>query len=194
MPDLRFAELLDGVVRLRPPHVTAVEGVARADLIGWLGIYQALTPGVEGAVSASVRLDDRDMTQPNASLRVTRRGLTHVAADGILTGPPELVAVVVLSAGFWAEAKNAVYRKHGVPEYLVWRVDDGAVDWFALRPGGYEPLPIGADGLIRSEVFPGLWLDPAALLAGDGSALLRAAQLGHGSPEHAAFVRRLAGA
>ena len=114
--------------------------------------------------------------------------------DRILSGPPELVAEVARSSvGYDLGTKKDLYRTHGVQEYVVWRVDDGAVDWFALRPTGYEPLPVGADGIIRSEVFAGLWLDPAALVAGDGPALLRAAQLGHGSPEHAAFVRRLGG-
>jgi hypothetical protein len=192
MPDLKRAELLDGVVRLF--HCgTAPSGTARAAVAGWLGFYHFVTPGTQGSVRASVRLDDDNMTQPDALLRVVHGGSSRVHADDILAGPPELVADVWRpSAGYNLGVKKDIYFRHGVREYLVWRVDDGAVDWFALRPTGYELLPVGADGIVRSEVFPGLWLDPAALVAGDGPALLRAAQLGHGSPEHAAFVRRLA--
>ena len=63
----------------------------------------------------------------------------------------------------------------GVREYIVWRVQDREVDWFVLRDGRIEPLAPSADGILRSAVFPGLWLDPAALLRGD-----LAAVLGHG--------------
>jgi hypothetical protein len=79
-----------------------------------------------------------------------------------------------------------------VPEYLAWRVLDRAVDWFALRGDRYEPLAPGPDGILRSEVFPGLWLDPAALIAGDGARLIAVLQEGLASAEHTAFVQRLA--
>ena len=194
MPDLKNAELLDGRVYLMPP-VSIDHGAPHFDLIGWLAMYRMLTPGVEGADNASVRFDDANVPQPDALLRVTRGGSSRVDDDRVLSGPPEFVAEVARSSkGYDLGLKLAIYRRHGVREYLVWRVDDEAVDWFALRPTGYEPLPAGADGIVRSEVLPGLSLDPAALAAGDAAALLRAAQLGHGSPEHNAFVRRLAAA
>lgn len=192
MPDLKHAELLDGRVYLMAP-VSRSHGNPHFDLIKWLGLYEVLTAGVEGADNTSLRLDDDNMPQPDALLRVTRAGRSTVDDDDMYSGPPELVAEVARSsAGYDLGEKKGLYRAKGVQEYVVWRVDAGAVDWFALRPTGYEPLPVGADGIVRSEVFPGLWLDPAALVAGDKAALLRAAQLGHGSPEHAAFVRRLA--
>ena len=65
----------------------------------------------------------------------------------------------------------------------MWRVADRALDWFVLRNAFYWTLDPGPDGIIRSEVFPGLWLDPAALLRGDGARVLAVAQQGHGSPE-----------
>jgi Uma2 family endonuclease len=192
MPDLKRAELIYGRVCLMPT-LSADHGEPHFDLIKWLGLYQMLTRGVAGADNASVRFDDDSMPQPDALLRVTQNGSSRVDDDRIYSGPPELVAEVARSSvGYDLGAKKELYRAHGVQEYIVWRVEAGAVDWFALRPTGYELLPVGADGIVRSEVFPGLWLDPAALVAGDGPALLRAAQLGHGSPEHAEFVRRLA--
>ena len=48
------------------------------------------------------------------------------------------------------------------------------------------------DGLYRSKVFPGLWLDPAALLRGDLAGVLATLDRGLASPEHAAFVAKLA--
>ncbi len=86
----------------------------------------------------------------------------------------------------------AVYRRNGVREYVVYRVFDAAVDWFVLRAAQYEPLPAGPDGIRRSEVFPGLWLDTAALIRGDTAAVFRALQTGLATPDHTAFVKQLA--
>ena len=88
-------------------------------------------------------------------------------------------------------AKLHVYRRNGVREYIVWRVLEQTIDWFVLRAGQYERLPVEANGLSRSEVFPGLWLDPAALVRGDLATVLAIVQQGLGSPEHATFVAHL---
>lgn len=42
--------------------------------------------------------------------------------------------------------------------------------------------------LIKSQVYPGLWLDVAALLSGDMAKVLTVLQQGLSSPEHANFV------
>ena len=68
---------------------------------------------------------------------------------------------------------------------------DGEIDWFVLRAGQYERLAAGADGILRSEVFPGLWLDPAALENGDLARVLAVLQQGTASAEHHQFVARL---
>jgi len=60
-----------------------------------------------------------------------------------------------------------------------------------LREGEYVRLPLDEAGLYRSEVFPGLWLDPTALVGGDTTTVLAALQRGLASPEHDAFVARL---
>ncbi|MBV8230139.1 MAG: Uma2 family endonuclease, partial [Planctomycetaceae bacterium] len=82
--------------------------------------------------------------------------------------------------------------RNRVREYLVWRVLDRAIDWFVLRQGQYDRLPIGPDGIYRSEVFPGLWLDPEALVGSDLARVLEVLQGGIAGPEHAAFVAQLA--
>jgi hypothetical protein len=88
--------------------------------------------------------------------------------------------------------KHDVYRRNEVREYLVWRVLEKAVDWLVLRGEQFQPLTPDSQGWLRSEVFPGLWLDPAALVRGDMPRVMEVVQLGIASPEHAAFVRRLA--
>ena len=47
---------------------------------------------------------------------------------------------------------------------------------------------VGEDGLHRSAVFPGLWLDPHALLRGDRQRLRSLIDLGCATVEHAEFV------
>jgi hypothetical protein len=78
-----------------------------------------------------------------------------------------------------------------VCEYLVWRVRDAAIDWFALREGRFECLPLTEAGHYHSETFPGLWLDPGALIRGDFARVMAVLQQGLASPEHTAFVARL---
>jgi len=77
-----------------------------------------------------------------------------------------------------------------VLEYVVWRVWDKAVDWFVLRGGRYERLAPGNDGIFRSTVFPGLWLDAAAVVAGDVGRILAVLEQGLASREHAEFAAR----
>jgi hypothetical protein len=87
--------------------------------------------------------------------------------------------------------KLRVYRRNGLREYIVWRVYDGVVDWFVLRQSRYEPLALSPTGFYQSEVFPGLWLDPTALVSGDLPRVHQVLQQGLASPEHAAFVAEL---
>jgi len=47
--------------------------------------------------------------------------------------------------------------------------------------------------VIRSDVFPGLWLDVPALLKGDLARVLATLQRGLRSVEHAEFVTELTG-
>jgi hypothetical protein len=65
------------------------------------------------------------------------------------------------------------------------------VDWFVLREGIYETPTPDENGVLRSEVFPGLWLQPAALRSGDLAGMLAVLQEGLASPEHTAFLMRL---
>ena len=90
--------------------------------------------------------------------------------------------------------KLRVYQRNGVREYLVWRVSDLAIDWFGLREGRFEPLLPSDTGRYGSEIFPGLWLDPSALLRGDFARVMAVLQEGIASPEHAAFVAKLVAA
>jgi Uma2 family endonuclease len=121
-----------------------------------------------------------------------RGGQARLNAKGYLQGAPELVAEVAAStASLDSREKLVSYRRAGVREYLLWRTADAAVDWFILEEDDYRPLAAGPDGVLRSRVFPGLWLDAAGLLAEDGARVLTTLQEGLQSAEHASFVAAL---
>jgi Uma2 family endonuclease len=194
MPDLKKAELIEGVVYVPSPVRHRQHSSPHAHLITWLGLYTANTPGIEVGDNGSVRLDLDNEPQPDALLFIdpTRGGQIRISPDGIIEGAPELVAEVASSSvSYDLHAKLHVYRRNGVREYIVWRVLEREIDWFVLRDGQYERMPMDAQGLVRSEVFPGLWLDPAALIRGDLATVLAVVQHGIASPEHDAFVTRL---
>jgi Uma2 family endonuclease len=194
MPHLKKAELIEGVVYVPSPARHRYHGHQHAHLINWLGHYEAHTPGVEVSGNATVRLDLDNEPQPDVLLFIDPAcgGQARIDADGYIEGAPELVAeVAASSASYDLHAKLRVYRRNGVREYIVWRVLDQEIDWFVLRAGQYERLPLDTAGLYRSETFPGLWLDPAALLRGDLATVLAVVQRGLASLEHDAFAARL---
>ena len=88
-------------------------------------------------------------------------------------------------------AKLNVYRRHGVKEYVVWRVLEETIDWLVLNEGRFDPLPPEANHVYKSRVFPGLWLDAAAMIRRDGLAVLKTLHEGLATQEHAEFVARL---
>ncbi|HET6386650.1 MAG TPA: Uma2 family endonuclease [Armatimonadota bacterium] len=194
MPHLKKAELLRGVVYLQPRVRLKHHGEPHAMLVGCIGTYRLMTPGLLAGDNTTVRLGPEDEPQPDVLLMIPseRGGQASIGPEDYVEGAPELAAeVAASSASYDLHVKLQVYRERGIREYIVWRIYDGAIDWFTLRGDSYEPLQPGSDGILRSEVFPGLWLDPAALIAGDGPRLMAVLQQGIGSPEHAAFVERL---
>jgi hypothetical protein len=195
MPEHVRAELIEGVVYLMASPVRCDDhGEPHFDAIYWLGIYRSRTPGVRGGDNSTMRLDFDNRPQPDAYLRVVAEcgGQSRVDDAGYIVGAVELaVEVAASTASYDLSDKLSVYQKNGVREYVVWRAEDAAVDWFILRGDHYDRLPRGSDGIFRSEVFPGLWLDPAALVLRDMVRVEDVARLGIASPEHAAFVKQL---
>jgi len=194
MPHLKKAELIEGVVYVPSPVRHRAHSHPHIHLTGWLVQYEAGTPGVEAGDNGTVRLDLDNEPQPDALLFIDPGcgGQARIDADDYIEGAPELVAEVASSsASYDLHVKLRVYRRNGVREYIVWRVLEQELDWFVLRAGQYARMSVDAEGLLKSEVFPGLWLDPAALLRGDLAMVLAVVQRGLASPEHAAFVARL---
>ena len=193
MPWLKKAELISGVVFVQAP-VSAFHCDPHARLMAWFNFYWVATEGVTVSDNGTVQVGPEDEPQPDVAMRIDADcgGRVQVNSAGFLQGSPEMAAEVAASSAIYVlHIKFDMYRKFGVRVYLVWRVYDNDLDWYVLRDGKYERLQPGDGGIYRSEVFPGLWLDKAALLCGDRTSLLRQVQIGTASPEHAAFVARL---
>ena len=193
MPGVR-AELVEGVVYVSSP-VSADHGEPHLQAMFWLGTYLTTTRGVTGGVDTTIRLDLDNRPQPDGHLRIRPEcgGKARISPDRYVVGAPELVIEIARStASYDLHNKLNAYRRNEVLDYVVWRVHDRQVDWFTLRESSYERLTVSPDGLYKSPFLPGLWLDPSALVDGDYAAVLDAAQRGLASPEHAAFVAKLA--
>jgi len=193
-PEIKKAELIEGIVYMPSPVKFRQHANPHLALVGWAAAYIAATPGVEGGDNATLRLDNVNRPQPDVLLRIDRAlgGLSFVAADDYLVGAPELVIEVAAStANYDMHAKKPAYARNGVQEYLLVLTYEQAIHWFALREGEYVELQPDPAGILRSEVFPGLWLQPAALWRNDLATLLSILQQGPAAPEHADFVAKL---
>ncbi len=194
MPELKKAELIEGEVYMPSPVRHRRHSRPHTHIVGWLAHYEASTPGVEAGDNGSIRLDLDNEPQPDAYLIIApgRGGQAKISADDYVEGAPELVAEVTSSSVSYDLGKKLrVHRRNGAREYVVWRVLDRQVDWFVLRDELYVPTAPAADGVFRSTVFPGLWLDATALLGGDLARVFATLQQGLNTSEHADFVASL---
>ena len=192
MPNLKKAELIEGVVYVPAALRFKSHGQPHANIIGWLWFYKINTPKVELGDNATVRLDLDNMPQPDAILMIDG-GQTRLSSDDYIEGAPELIVeIAASSAAYDLYDKKRVYRRNGVKEYLVWRVYDQEFDWFYLEKGEYIKLPADQQGVIRSVTFPGLWLAVSALLSGNMEEVLVILQQGLNSEEHQDFRQNIA--
>lgn len=192
MPEKTQAELVAGIVYMASP-LRVTHGEPHGDIMGWLVFYKAATLGVGVADNATVLLDEENEVQPDGLLRIKVGGQSQINEKDYIEGGPELIVeIAASSASYDLHQKLIVYRRHQVREYLVWRVYDEAFDWFGLIDGKYVQLEPNIEGIICSQVFPGLWLDKSALLAGDLAKVFAVLQQGLSTAEHQDFVQQLA--
>ena len=194
-PDLKKAQLIEGIVYMPSPVRFATHGEPHAAILGVLLHYRAFTPGVSVGDNATVRLDLDNEPQPDVLLRIEPEagGRSRLGDDDYVEGPPELIVeVAASSASIDLHDKLRAYRRNGVQEYIVWRTQERRIDWFELADGDYRLLPADDAGVVRSRVFPGLCLALGALLNGDLATALGELQKGIDSAEHRRFAARLA--
>jgi Uma2 family endonuclease len=194
MPQLKKAELIEGVVYMASPLRFEPHAEPHGDLIIWLGNYKVATPGVRLGDNPTIRIDLDNEPQPDVVLLIDPKcgGQSRIDEDDYIEGAPELVAeVAASSASIDLHDKKRVYRRNGVTEYIVWRVLENKLDWFSLQAGEYVTLTGDEAGIIRSRKFPGLWLAVTSLLAGDMTKVLAVLQEGLHSQEHGDFAQQL---
>jgi Uma2 family endonuclease len=194
MPKVKKAELVEGIVYMASPLRFEPHAEPHGNLIGWLWTYKIATLGVRMGDNPTVRLDLDNEPQPDAVLLIDPicSGNVSLSEDGYIEGAPELIAEIsASSAAIDLRDKKRAYRRNGVQEYIIWQVFERQVDWFSLQEGEYVSLLADDRGIIRSQVFPGLWLDTLALLNGEMQQVLATLQTGLSSLEHQAFVNLL---
>jgi len=190
MPHLKKAELIEGIVYMPSPVRATNHSIPHFDVSGWIWSYVAETPGLQCADNPTVRLDLDNEPQPDLVLfkLPEKGGQTRISADDYIEGAPELVVEIVGSSrAYDLHQKKGAYRRNGVREYLAWITGEQRLVWWELRDGEYQEIVPSAEGLLKSGVFPGLWLDTQALLQGDKKKMLTVLRQGLDSAEHRGF-------
>ena len=193
-PHIRKAELVEGVVYVASPVRATRHGRPHGMIMTWLGDYCTATPGVDLHDNATVRLDADNEPQPDALLRIEPEvgGNSSISEDDYIEGAPELIVeVAASSASYDLNDKLNAYRRNGVREYIVWQMYENRVDWFVLQEGRYVAVSPDERSIIRSQVFPGLWLSVNGLRQGNRSEILAVLQEGLQTEEHQAFIEQL---
>lgn len=194
MPESCHAQLIEGVVYMASPVRFNAHARPHKNLMYWSSTYELGTPGILGGDNATVRMDLDNEPQPDLAMFFAAEagGRVKLTEDDYLEGAPEFVAEISASSvSIDLHSKLRVYKRSQVVEYLIWRTLDREVDWFHLQGSDYQRIVPDSSGILRSILFPGLWLDVPALIGGDMAGVLKVLTAGLASPEHADFVARL---
>lgn len=161
----RRAEWVDGEVFELSPENLEYQGVAGL-------LYPVLKSFVEHHDLGHVFLNYLMKTGPHLPGRApdimfVAKANEHRIRRNYVEGPADLAVEIVSpdSVNRDRKVKRREYEEGGVQEY--WLVDplEGRAHFLALENGRYRPLPVDADGAVRSRVLPGVWLRPEWLLS-----------------------------
>jgi Uma2 family endonuclease len=193
VPEAVKAELVGGIVYVAAP-VSRFHSRPHVRLGGWLQQYSQETLGTESYDNVSHILSPKSEVQPDLCLvvlpgfggQVLFRGSANV-------GAPELVVEVAFStASMDLGAKRKDYEASGVREYYVAVVPGERVVRFVRSGSRLVDKGPDSDGIFRSTVFPGLWLNPVGVFRGSPKPIFKTLITGLASPDHDAFVADLA--
>ena len=191
MPSMKFAELIDGTVYM-PSPLSLAHGGRDGQVQLLFGTYAARTRVCELATNATWLLLE-SAPQPDAALWLLPQyggGITVV--NELASGAPELIAEICHSSrSYDLGPKLSLYQRAGVPEYIAFLIKERRVEWRILEEGSYRVQKPDPQGILRSRIFPGLWLDESAYWRGDSAGMLEVLDQGLRSEEHAEFLRRL---
>jgi Uma2 family endonuclease len=193
-PEIFRAELLDGIVFIHANRRKVANGRVAADLIGWAVHYKVYTPGCEADTRTSTRVGADSEVQPDVSLGILGScgGRLYGPKNDYRPEPAELLVEIVDRLDHKTlSVKHRLYAAAGVREFVTAGYLERAIEWFRLDNRDYSPMARDADGVIRSETFPGLWLNVPAFFRDEGARMFATLQQGLQSPEHARFVAEL---
>ncbi len=175
-----------------PSPVGRLHGLYNNALSTILGIYESATPGVNASDEATIVLGDESEPQPDNHLRLESefQGQSSVNREDKIVGAPEFLGEIAHSSvAIDLGAKKDDYERSGVQEYLVLCIEEQQLHWFHFP--SQRQLESDKNGIIKSMVFPGLWIDERALLARDKARCVKVLRQGLASRDHADFVARL---
>ncbi len=192
MPPETWAELVGGIVYM-PSPLRNEHGAPDDSVSYWLGRYKRFTTGLVSGKNVTTILGEWGEVQPDGQLRIPEElgGRARIVEGYVIDAPELVVEIARSSRAYDLGAKKQDYERAGVAEYVVVELDPDEIHWFIRRGDRFDDLEPGPDGIYRSEVFPGLWLDPRALFSDDLQRVDEVMALGVATPEHAAFVARL---
>ena len=150
------------------------------------------TPGVEAGDNATVILGETSEPQTDLMLRIaTGKGSSQLTEEGqYVVGPPELVAEIAHSSrALDLHQKLDDYQAAGVSEHLVCSVEDEGI--FGRSFSTSKSIQPNRDGILKSSVFPGLWLCEPAFIQQQTPSILETLQEGLRSKQHESFCKRL---
>jgi hypothetical protein len=194
MPEDVRAELIGGIVYMASPQKSP-HALAQKLVIRWLLAYEDATPGTTSLYNSTQILGAASEPEPDGCLFLAPEcgGQVIVDEDDYFRGTPELMAEISWSTeSIDLHAKKRDYEIAGVREYVVLALRLQQVFWFARRRGKFKEVPLPSDGIFRSQVFPGLWLDAEAVLGNNRQRVLAVLGQGLATTEHAAFAAKLA--
>jgi hypothetical protein len=188
--DVKF-ELIGGTVYMASP-LRRAHGLYHPVFSAVLWLYHSETPGVEVLDNTTTILGEESEPQPDLELRILSQygGQSRETEEDYVEGPPELMAEIAHSTrAIDMHQKRDDYQQAGVLEYTVLCVEEQRLYWWHF-PSGRMIKP-DRQGISRSRVFPGLWIDGRALLRRNTKRLIEVVQRGLASRAHTTFVKRL---
>jgi len=193
MPDLRHAELIEGIVYMSSPVSRHQDG-CHVGLTAWLGNYAAATPGCFPALEGTWRMGPSNVPQPDLMLQILPECGGQSTVEGpYYAGAPELIVEVAVSSySRDFGVKKRLYERMGVREYLIALPRRRKLVCHRLTAAGFESFEPGTMGSSAPGMFPGLWLDLDALWNLDLARMNTGLQQGLATPEHAAFAAQVA--
>jgi hypothetical protein len=189
-PGLKFAELIDGVVYMPSPvsvpHMDS-DGLAQS-IFGYYRLRSGICKNRPNGTW--VMLGSAPQPDLALSLNPEYGGQMRLTPRNLASGIPDLIVEICRSSrSYDLGPKLALYQRASVPEYVAILVEERRFEWRVLVQGSYQFLE-AENGIFRSRVFPGLWIDEPAFWREDSARLLAVLDEGLSSPEFLDFKSR----